>query len=139
LGHDRQYACAGECRQLLLNTRMELTTGKLVKQLVWLQRTGFTSDPNTNQQLAAFAAGVTFYGAVIPLTADERIWGQDQQSLLSHKVICRWFADVVERDHITYARFFPDGTTSTTTLEIAGVIDTEEAHRELVILCKEVR
>lgn len=118
---------------------MELTTGKLSKQLTWLRRTGFTSDPNTNQQLPAFAAGVAFFGAVIPLTADERIWGQAQQSLLTHKVVCRWFAEVTERDHVQYVRYFPDGTSSTSTLEVASVIDTDEAHRELVLLCKEVR
>jgi SPP1 family predicted phage head-tail adaptor len=81
----------------------------------------------------------TMWAQVSPLNGQELIVAQQQQSLTTHKVIIRWVGNIKADDQISYARSLPDSTTETVVLNIENVIDLDENHRQLTLMCKVVQ
>ena len=71
----------------------------------------------------------TVWAAIEPLRGNERYTAQQVQSTLSHKVTIRYHEGVKPQMRLTYkGRIF----------DIEAVIDIEERHRWLELLCSEV-
>lgn len=71
----------------------------------------------------------TVWAAVEPLSGDERYAAQQVQSDLTHRVTIRYRAGVRPQMRVMYAG---------RVLQIVAVIDREERHRYLELLCSEV-
>ncbi len=76
-----------------------------------------------------WASAGTVYADVYPLKGQERYDAQQIQANLSHRVTIRYRADVNPSMRLSYG---------TRTLVIEAVIDPEERHRELILMCSEV-
>ncbi|WP_434642754.1 phage head closure protein [Thermoanaerobacterium thermosaccharolyticum] len=72
---------------------------------------------------------VTVWAAIEPLRGNERYTAQQVQSTLSHKVTIRYREGIKPQMRLTYkGRVF----------EVESVIDVEERHQWLELLCSEV-
>jgi SPP1 family predicted phage head-tail adaptor len=71
----------------------------------------------------------TVWADVYPLKGNERYEAQQVQANLSHRVTIRYRTGVEPSMRLLYG---------TRTLTIEAVIDPEERHRELILMCSEV-
>jgi len=105
-----------------------MKAGKL-RRRVTLQSVATSSNGVGGKTSAAPTTVATVWASVEPLSGGELLRAQQMQSNLSHRVTIRHRSGVTPRMRVAYqGRRF----------EIAAVIDPEERHERLVLLCSEV-
>lgn len=119
-----------------------MQVGKMRQQVTW--QTFNTSTDGFYQDIPLPINQGTFPAQIQPLTATELIVAKSQQLQVTHKVIMRWVSNgqgrtIQAKDNLLYTRYYPDNTNKQVTLEILSVIDFDELHFELQLLCKEVQ
>lgn len=87
------------------------------------------TDDGAGGYIETWTAVATVWADVYPLKGNERYEAQQVQANLSHRVTIRYRAGIVPSMRLQYG---------TRTLNIEAVIDPEERHRELVLMCSEV-
>lgn len=104
-----------------------MNTGKLrhratIQQLV-------STDDGAGGSIETWQNVATVWAAIEPLRGNERYTAQQVQSTLTHKVTIRYREGIKPQMRLTYkGRIF----------DIESVIDIEERHRWLELLCSEV-
>ena len=77
----------------------------------------------------SWAIFATVWAAVEPLSGREYFQAQQAQATVTHKVAMRYIPGVTPRMRIKHGSRY---------LNIISAIDTDERHRELVLMCEEV-
>ena len=101
--------------------------GNLRQRVVIQQLT--RTDDGAGGYTETWAAIATVFADVYPLKGNERYEAQQVQANLSHRVTIRYRAGVEPSMRLQYG---------TRILTIEAVIDPEERHRELILMCSEV-
>lgn len=86
-------------------------------------------DDGAGGYIETWIAVATVWADVYPLKGQELYQAQQVQANLSHRVTIRYRAGVEPSMRLQYG---------TRTLAIEAVIDPEERHRELILMCSEV-
>lgn len=115
-----------------------LRIGQLRQRVQWNKLTGETKN-SVGQPVPAYTSQGTFWASVEPLNVSEIILADSQEAIGSHTVTMRWVGKISEKDQLIYTRNLPDGTSSSVKLEVASVLDQDELHFFVVLLCKEVK
>ena len=92
-------------------------------------QTATTAQDAYGQPVKTWATTATVWGAVEPIGGKEAYRAQAERADLSHLVVIRYRSGVTPMTRILFG---------TRTMDIESVVDPEERHRELHLLCREV-
>jgi SPP1 family predicted phage head-tail adaptor len=104
-----------------------MRAGELRQRLILQQ-----NQPNTGsygERLPDWVSLSTIWGAVNPVSARQFIEQQRDQAEITHKVKIRFRSDIKSGMRLLFG---------TRILHIEGVLNTDEANRELLLMCREV-
>ena len=107
---------------------MTINPGNLRHRVTFQSLT--TADDGYGGTVETWGDTATVWASVEPLSGFERIQAMQVSPRLSHRVVMRYRADVDAGDRLSY-----DGRV----FDITAVIDEDERHRELTLLCEEER
>lgn len=98
-----------------------------MRDRVTLRRWTPTNDPGWGQQ-PGWSDVEEFWASVTPVAATERFTQAGVQSVMSHRIVCRYRTDLTSKDRLVYRG---------RVLDIVGLHDPDGRKRELLIEAKE--
>lgn len=87
-----------------------------------------------NEPLDEWTTVATFSAAIEPLSGREFIAAQQVQADMSHRVTVRYFAGITPKHRLRWA---DPATDLARVFDIRAVIDRDERHREMQLMCTE--
>jgi SPP1 family predicted phage head-tail adaptor len=105
-----------------------MRAGKLRQEIVLQQLTSTTGDGAGGVASEIWTDFATVYADVEPLQGRELYQAQQINDELTHQITMRYYPGVASTMRVKYG---------TRILLIESIIDTEEGHRQLLLICKE--
>lgn len=109
-----------------------MRAGRLRHQVALQRPTGTLNE--FGDPVGTWSTIATLWAAVEPLSGREYLAGQTVQSEVSHRITVRYFAGITPRDRIVWT---DPSTGLDRTFDIRAVIDRDERHAALEIMCTE--
>lgn len=109
-----------------------MRSGRLRHRIVLQRRTGAENDfgepTDTWSDVATLSAGIE------PISGREYFAAQQVQSEVTHRVTIRYFEGITPKDRLVWT---DPATAVARYFDIRSVIDRDERHREMAIMCVE--
>jgi SPP1 family predicted phage head-tail adaptor len=110
-----------------------LRAGQL-RHRVTLQSLGTRTDDGYGGGSILFTDEVTLNASIEPLSGEELLLAGQEESSLTHRIRTRFYAGVAPHWRVKYE----DRYRGTRMFDIDTIIDPEERHRELELMCTEL-
>lgn len=107
-----------------------------MRQRVSLQSKSVTSDGGGSAAVTDWTTFATVYASIDPQSGQERLFGDQLQEPITHKITIRFRRDVNFGNRIVYTANFA-GSTYTRTFNIKRVINVETKNKYTELLCVE--
>lgn len=106
-----------------------------LRHRVTIQKLGTRIDDGTGGGSIPFTDVAEVYASIDPLSGNELLRAEQFEASLTHRIRTRYVAGVHPSYRVLYVDEYAD---STRVFDIKQVIDPEERHRELELMCEEL-